>query len=96
VDESDVGPEPFNPDPTNEEDMKQWIVWCGKCAVLRFSRLRDSVETWAFHMAAEEVRGRIGDEAATEFFMQAFPRNSEARAAAMRPLPPVYRNGNGK
>jgi hypothetical protein len=95
--EQELGPEPCVPNNgistlswRYRAALAAWTLWCAKCAVLRFSALTDSVEIWAFHVAAEEVRTQAGDDAATEFFMAAFPPNSEARAAAMRPLSPRH------
>jgi hypothetical protein len=59
-------------------------------AAIRFSGLRDSVEIWSFHMAVEELLVQDYD-AAIAFFLAAFPPDSAARSAALRPAPIVKR-----
>lgn len=86
--ESDLPPEPFDgfPGPGSEDQVRRWSLWCAKGAAIRFSGFLDSVEIWSFHMAVEELLRHNYDEAIA-FFLAAFPPDSAARAAALRPAP---------
>jgi hypothetical protein len=84
--ESDLPPEPFDGFPGPEDQVRRWSLWCAKGATIRFSGLKDSIEIWSFHMAVEELLHHNYDEA-IGFFLAAFPPDSDARAAALRPAP---------
>jgi hypothetical protein len=88
MEESDLPPEPCEgyPGPGTAEQIGRWTIWCAKAAAIRFSGLRDSVEIWSFHMAVEHLLERDYDEAIA-FILEAFPPDSAARAAALRPAP---------
>ena len=83
--ESDLPPEPFDGFPGPEDQVRRWSLWCAKGATIRFSGLKDSIEIWSFHMAVEELLHNYDE--AIGFFLAAFPPDSDARAAALRPAP---------